>query len=140
MSRTRLAALGVVCAVAAALFAAGCTPQAEVVPDDPAAGSQLAQGLHDMGDGSVQAVGILSYRNLEGGFWALTEGPEGSDSGAVIVVVANAAEFEPRVAELAGTQVIVTGRRLEGASIRMAGPEMEAASVEAYGPSADPAK
>lgn len=114
---------------------AGCAGPADMPAPDAAGGSQLAQGLHELGDGTAQAVGVLEYQDLEGGFWAVTGTPPGQEGGnGIIVVIANAQDLGAQVDELAGSQVIVTGMLLDGASIRMAGPEMEATSIEAYQP------
>lgn len=126
----------------AGMATAGCTERtSSEPPPDATGGAQLAQGLHELGDGTAQAVGVLEYQDLEGGFWSVVGGTQEQGSeGSTIVVVANAASFESQVAKLAGSQVIVTGKLLDGASIRMAGPEMEATSIEPFVPTGGPAE
>lgn len=129
--RTRVAFI--VLTIAVGLAMTGCATPADTPVPDAAGGSQLAQGLHELGDGTAQAVGVLEFQDLEGGFWAVTGStPDQAGASGIIVVIANAQDLGARVDELAGSQVIVTGTLLDGASIRMAGPEMEATSIEAY--------
>ena len=141
---TRIASLLLIAGITAALPAAvaGCSagatdeppaPSASSTPGGaPAGGTKIAPGLYDLEDGTVQAVGTVEYRDLEGGFWAVIGGTEvEGDAGQVVAVVANGADYAQRFKELRGLSVIVTGARLEGASTRMAGPEIEATSVVA---------
>ncbi len=101
-------------------------------PGAPAAGTKMAPGLYDLEDGTVQAVGTVEFRDLEGGFWAVIGGTEAEgDVGKTIAVIANGADYAQQLEDLKGLSVIVTGTRLEGASIRMAGPEIKATSVVA---------
>ncbi len=104
-------------------------------PDDSgAAGMQLAPGIYEQQDGTALAIGVLEWSDVEGGFWALIDTREGADSeGSVVAVIANASEDDSAYTALAGQQVVVSGRKLEGASIRQAGPEIEASKVEPYG-------
>jgi hypothetical protein len=98
----------------------------------PAAGTRLAPGLYELADGSAQAVGVLEYRNLEGGTWVIVGGTEAEGNvGEVVAVVANPTEFEAPLKELKGQLVVASGTKLDGASIRMAGPEIEIKSIEA---------
>ena len=53
--------------------------------DDGSSGGSSSEelpdpGMHEQEDGTVQAVGILTFRDLEGGFWAVVayEGPDRS--------------------------------------------------------------
>lgn len=107
----------------------GSTPE-PLPAENPSAGSRLAPGLYDLEDGTVQAVGTLEYRDLEGGFWAVIGGTEADGNvGTVVAVIANGIDFEQQLKALDGRTVMVDGTRLEGVSIRMAGPEIEATSV-----------
>jgi len=130
-------------AVLVIAFVAGCSaPAANETPGtgagNPAAGGgtgelRLAPGLYDLEDGTVNAVGTLEWKDLEGGFWAVIGGTEGSgDVGKVVAVLANAGKDDPAYTSIAGKQVFVTGKRLEGASVRMAGPEIEVTKIEAF--------
>jgi hypothetical protein len=101
-------------------------PDVATPPADGAGGLRLANGLYDMDDGTVQAIGTLEYQDLEGGFWAITGGLEGDGN---VAVIANGADFAEELEALKGRTVSVTGKRLDGASIRMAGPEIEIDSV-----------
>lgn len=113
-----------------ALFAVpGCAPDEDEAdaPADGSAGLRLANGLYDLEDGTVQAIGVLEYVDLEGGFYAITGSPEGDGN---IAVIANGDEFATELEALEGATVSVIGTRADGASIRMAGPEIVAESIE----------
>ncbi len=124
--------------VGAGLAVGGCGPartgrglEPERVPTiAPVPGEEVTpvSGLREAPDGTVSAVGVLEYVDLEGGFWAITEGDEHSPR--IIAVIANGAELKPRLRALRGASVRITGRRFEGVSIRMAGPEVEVALIE----------
>lgn len=132
--KTRFALMSLL--VVLVLAVAGCTSSDEPpigVPDsqEPPAGLRLAPGLYELEDGTAQAVGTLEWRDLEGGFWAVTGGTEAEGNvGETVAVIANGSEFTDELEPLAGKQVIVVGKTLDGASIRMAGPEIEMESVE----------
>lgn len=136
--KTRILAVLVIGILAIALV--GCAAKAEPTTDqgttppvsgDPAAGSRLAFGLYDLEDGTVQAVGTLEYRDLEGGFWAIVGGTEADgNAGTVVAVIANPEEFTSQLETLSGKTVAVTGKRFEGASIRMAGPEITVTAIQ----------
>lgn len=102
----------------------------EAPPSDGAAGMRLANGLYDIEDGKVQAIGNLAYRDLEGGFWAVVGGVGEDAEDDTIVVIANGSEFAEELKALEGKLVNVIGTRADGASIRMAGPEMNMESIE----------
>lgn len=111
------------------------------VPAGPAAGSKLAPGLYDLEDGTVQAVGVVEYRDLEGGFWAVIGGTEAEgDVGKVVAVIANGADYAQQFKEHEGLSMIITGKRRDGASTRMAGPEIEATGVVAASDASGPAE
>jgi len=106
----------------------GSTPPAG---GDSTSGLRLAPGLYDLEDGTINAVGTLEYRDLEGGLWAIIGGTESEGNlGEVVAVVANPNEFEAQLQELDGKTVFVTGTRFEGTSVRMAGPEVTVTSIE----------
>ncbi|TDB37938.1 MAG: hypothetical protein D9V44_07770 [Actinobacteria bacterium] len=119
----------------------GCASDAQVNPGEgvvpppsdggAAAGSRLAPGLYDLDDGTVQALGTLEYRDLEGGFWAIIGGTEADGNvGTVVAVIANPDEFASDLDALSGKTVTVSGKRVDGASIRMAGPEVTITSIQ----------
>lgn len=105
------------------------TPDTTATSGD-AAGLRIANGLYDQADGTVIALGTLEWRDLEGGFWAITGAPGATgDADKVIAVIANAAQDDVAYVKLAGTTVQITGTRLEGVSVRNAGPEVTATSI-----------
>ena len=128
--------------VLAALFVfalAGCAPADDAdtgteppASDDAAGGStQLAPGLYDLADGTVQAVGTLEWSDLEGGFWVIVGGTESEGTtGETVAVIANGSELDSTLRPLEGLAVLATGTRFEGASIRMAGPEIIVETIE----------
>lgn len=122
-------ALALVVGVAIAGCAAAESPDTGTPGDGggAAGGLRLANGLYDQEDGSVIALGVLEWVDLEGGFYALTGSPDGDGT---IAVIANADEFEDELEALVGKTVQVTGARSDGASIRMAGPEVVIESIE----------
>jgi hypothetical protein len=124
--------LTLILALALGAALAGCASTAEpepgvTDPGDAAGGMRLANGLYDQEDGSVIALGVLEWVDLEGGFWALTGSPEGDGN---IAVIANADEFADELQALEGKTVSVAGARFDGVSIRMAGPEVVIESIE----------
>jgi len=139
----------IIALLAFAAAAAACTrSQAPVEPSpveapvtDSASGSRAAPGLYDLTDGTVQAIGTLEHRDLEGGFWAVIDRTEAAgDEGTVVAVIANADKFTKETEQLEGLGVIAVGTRLKGASIRMAGPEIEATRIIAADDTAGPAE
>lgn len=142
MDRRITSTLAALC-IASTLAVAGCsatsTPANAPKPTSveptasagDASGLRLANGLYDQADGTVIALGTLEWKDLEGGFWAITGAPEsaGGSADTVIAVIANVTKDDPVWSALAGKTVTVTGKRVEGASVRMAGPEIDATSV-----------
>lgn len=107
------------------LALAACTAGGNDSPTDGTGSdgsTRLAFGLHEQEDGTVVALGVLEWVDLEGGFYALTGAPEG---GGTIAVIANPDDFRDELEALVGGAVEVHGTVVEGASIRMAGPEVE---------------
>ncbi|HET6351766.1 MAG TPA: hypothetical protein VFG89_06545 [Coriobacteriia bacterium] len=93
-----------------------------------------APGFYEQADNRVMVIGVLTYKTIEGGFWAVIDktgisGPKG----AVLAVIANIQEDNATYKALAGTQVVVTGTKAGGVSIRQAGPEIEATDIQPYG-------
>jgi hypothetical protein len=126
--------MSVILALSFALLLVACSPADEpdvdAPGDDPSTGLRLAPGLYDLEDGRVQAVGTLEWVDLEGGFWAVTDGTAAGDEGGNVAVIANGDELDDELSALDGRTVSVIGERFDGASIRMAGPEIIAETVE----------
>lgn len=109
--------------------------------ENPAAGTSPAPpegaepGVTELGDDRISVQGWLAYVDLEGGFYAIQDGPP-SDTPEVevqnnnVMVIGDAGTYEGELDSLLGVYVIATGERLDGASIRMAGPEMSLDSIE----------
>jgi hypothetical protein len=131
---------------------AACSPRTPVgIPATPSPSTgrptggsdatQIAPGLYDLADGSVEAVGTLEYRDLEGGAWVIVGGVEsGGTLGKTLAVIANAANLGSQLGALKGAQVVAKGKRLDGASIRMAGPEISVTSIKKSSDTPDPAQ
>lgn len=118
--------------VAALLALAGCVGAED---DAPTGDTRLAFGVHEREDGTVVALGVLEWIDLEGGFYALTGAP---GDGGTIAVVANPQDIITELEAFVGSPVELQGTLVEGASIRMAGPEIAVDSItqitEAPGP------
>lgn len=138
LTRTLILILGLVLALAAV----GCATPADepkpepdvgapTTPDDSSMGLRLAPGLYDLEDGTVQALGILEWRDLEGGFWAIVSNT-GADpaEGTVVAVIAPGTDLDETFEALKGKMVLVNGTRFDGVSSRMAGPEVIPTAVE----------
>ena len=89
-------------------------------------------GIYDLPGGDSQALGILTYRDLEGGFWAVanTAIPEEAATADIVAVVLPAEGLEVDLQTMNGEYVSVVGTRSDGPSIYMAGPIIEAKTVE----------
>jgi hypothetical protein len=95
-----------------------------------AGGTKLAPGLYDLEDGTVQAVGTVEYRDLEGGFWAVVGGTQAEGTeGEVVAVIVNGEEFAAEFRASEGLSFVIEGTRAGEASVRMAGPEITATRV-----------
>lgn len=95
-----------------------------------AGGTKLAPGLYDLDDGTVQAVGTVEYRDLEGGFWAVVGGTQAEgNEGEVVAVITNGDAFADEFRANEGLSFVIDGERAGEASIRMAGPEITATGV-----------
>lgn len=100
--------------------------------EGPSSATPAPPGLYDVEGGRTQALGVLAFRDLEGGFWAVVDAFEGqpSEEAKVVAVIANAEALGVDLESLDGKYVAAEGKLLDGASIRMAGPELEADSLE----------
>jgi hypothetical protein len=88
-------------------------------------------GLSDQDDGLAQAVGILSYRDLEGGFWAVVDTTDAAkaEDADVLAVLGSSDQIPGPIASYEGKYVKVVGRP-QGASTYQAGPFLEVQSIE----------
>lgn len=126
-----------IAALSIALVLGACAPAQTPAPSEPepaeeespAAGSSLAPGLYDLEDGRVQAIGVLAWIDLEGGFWAVTD-TTAAGAGGNVAVLANGDELSRTLTPLTGKPVSIIGERFDGMSIRMAGPEIVVETVE----------
>lgn len=136
-----LALLGVV-ALVGLLVLVGCTgtgsqtePKSETPPTSqpPESSAVLAPpGLYEVEGGKTQALGVLDYRDIEGGFWVVVDTAVAEDAAKadVVAVIPNAEDLGVDLESMKGNYVSATGTKLDGASIRMAGPEIEADTIE----------
>ncbi len=135
------------------LVAAGCAPVTDQRPSLPSATDTETAPANDMPsvppaglerrtDDTARAAGVLVYKDLEGGFYALVDAPPGDyiDGSEPIVVVladtsgASGADF----ASLAGSYVEVDGTiPKDQMTTRMAGPEMTVESFRILAPPAE---
>ena len=100
--------------------------------ESPGLGMVAPPGIYDLPGGDSQALGILTYRDLEGGFWAVanTAIPEEAATADILAVVLPAEGLEVDLQTMNGEYVSVVGTRSDGPSIYMAGPIIEAKTVE----------
>jgi hypothetical protein len=126
--------------VVALLLLAGCAGKGDSsgagettsTDESPPLSAVAPPGIYDLPGGSTEALGILTYRDLEGGFWAVakTSVPEQAETAEIVAVVVPSAELAPQLESLRGQYVSVVGIRNVGPSIYMAGPVLEAQSIE----------
>lgn len=106
----------------------------EASPTDEAPAFEMVAppGIYEMPGGDTQALGILTYRDLEGGFWAVvnTAVPEEAATAAVVAVIVPDDDIAPLMEPNRGKYVSVLGKREDGANLFMAGPVIEGKSIE----------
>lgn len=130
-------------ALLAVALLAGCTSgndgndttgeQQPPADDSPSFEMVAPPGIYSMPNGTTQALGILTYRDLEGGFWAVvkTAVPEEAATAEVVAVVSPVGEgLDVDLQTMNGEYVSVVGLLNEDPSIYMAGPVIEAQTVE----------
>ena len=72
----RLLVMSLLAALALSMTACGQQSAGdEADPSNPAAGTSPPQGLMELEGDKVNAVGLLQWVEIEGGFWAVTEVP-----------------------------------------------------------------
>jgi hypothetical protein len=101
-------------------------------PSDTIAGMVAAPGLYDQPDGSVQALGTLAYRDVEGGFWAVvdTAVPDDADTASVVAVIVPDNDIAGKMDSFKGKYVSIIGKREDGPNIYQAGPVIEGKTIE----------
>ena len=128
--RTILRWLGL--AVVASLFAVTTGGCGSSTPDP---GSESKEpGIYEYADGLTQAVGILTYRDLEGGFWAIADTDDSSQvesSSNVVVLITSGAQVVQKLETMRGQYVSAVGTYDDGPSIFMAGPMLQVETISA---------
>ena len=112
--------------------------------DDGSSGGSSSEevpdpGMYEQEDGTVQAVGILTFRDLEGGFWAVvdTKDPAEAADADIVAVLGASDEIPGPINSYDGKYVSVTGTPRD-ASVYQAGPFVEMQTIEIItGQSAD---
>jgi hypothetical protein len=89
-------------------------------------------GLYERDDGSVQALGLLTYRGLEGGFWAVVDTfvPKEADTASIVAVVLPDEAMASTMSSLRNEYVSVIGARDDGPNVYQAGPIVRATSID----------
>ena len=97
----------------------------------PSSPALAPPGLYEQPNGSVQALGILTHRDLEGGFWAVVDTmlPEEADTAGIVAVIGVTPDMEKSMESYRGQYVSVIGERKD-ASVYQAGPLVEARTIE----------
>jgi len=131
-------------AVMLALILFGCTESSDTPTPDtaptPDAGSEQTEttsgvlapaGLYDQPNGQVQALGTLSYRDAEGGFWAVVDTPlpEDAATAPVIAVIKPDDDIVSLLEPNEGAYVSIIGTRDDDRTYQ-AGPLIEGRTLE----------
>lgn len=140
--RKRIVLLGL---LAVAIVLGGCASQPESQPSEdiqsgpseedtitdeaPSLGQIAPPGLYYLPDGSVQALGILNYRDAEGGIWvvARTGVPEEAATAPIVAVVKLEDDLAVDLQTMNGNYVSVRGKPDDDSA---AGPMIEAVSID----------
>lgn len=134
----RTAVLVSIVMIAIVLVGTGCARKAAdtggskpPATDPGASGTSAAPGVSKLDDGRQQAIGTVARGGDDGTVWLLRAGTGSTESeqNEVVVVIANSAEFEQRLKELEGKQVIVIGSAIK-ATVEGLGPSMNITQVE----------
>lgn len=105
----------------------------ETVPDEtPSLGMVAPPGIYELPNGDTQALGILTFRDLEGGFWAVvdTAVPEEAATAAIVAVILPDDDIAADMQTYNGQYVSVVGNREDEPNIYQAGPIIEGKSIE----------
>ena len=92
---------------------------------DPTSGTRLANGLHDLSDGTVVGLGVLEWSDLEGGIYVLTGSPDG---GGTIAVIAKTGRKTPAAQGSAGGRTCHQSRTGRDSAPRTAVPLAQTAA------------
>ncbi len=97
----------------------------------PSSGVVAPPGLYDQTDGTVQALGLLTYRNEEGGFWAVVNTVQADEAGtaSVVAVVKPDDDIAARMESFRGKYVSIIGKREDDRTYQ-AGPYIEGRTIE----------
>lgn len=128
--RSRIVLIGL---LALTMLVSGCATADDGSSNGGTSTDALAPpGLYEQDDGTWQALGLLTYRDLEGGFWAVVDTalPEEADSAPVVAVVLPDAGITSKMESLQGRYVSVIGTLPGGVDIYQAGPVIKASSIE----------
>lgn len=134
----RAAVLLAIIIIVTVLVGTGCARKAPdtgdskpQVTDPGASGTSAAPGVSKLEDGRQQAIGTVARGGDGGTVWLLRAGTGNTESeqNEVVVVIANGAEFEQRLKELEGKQVIVIGSALKD-DVEGLGPSMKITQIE----------
>ncbi len=129
--RLTITSASAIAVLVAALVLCGCaiagTGGGTAAAPSVTATRTVAPGITEWTSGTVEAAGYVMWLDLEGGFWALRDGPAvvaGVKEPKVVAVLLPSAVGESQIAAFNGAYVVAGGRIQGGASIRMAGPEL----------------
>ncbi len=88
-------------------------------------------GLYEQKDGTVQAVGVLTYRDLEGGFWAVVETSDAAkaEDADIIAVLGPSDQIPGPIGSYENKYVSVIGMP-QSASVYQAGQFVELQSIK----------
>lgn len=107
----------------------GPSEEDTVTDEAPSLGQIAPPGLYQLPDGTLQALGILNFRDVEGGIWvvARTGVPEEAAVAPIVAVVKLEDDLAVDLQTMNGTYVSVRGTADDDSA---AGPMIEATSVE----------
>jgi hypothetical protein len=104
--------------------------------DDGSSGGSASEevpdpGMHEQDDGTVQAVGILTFRDLEGGLWVVvdTKDPAEAADADIVAVLGASDEIPGPINSYKDKYVSVVGIPRD-ASVYQAGPFVEMQTIE----------
>jgi hypothetical protein len=98
--------------------------------EDPTSEELPDPGFHEQDDGTVQAIGIFVYRDLEGGFWAVVDANEleDADDADILAILGSSEHIPGPVSSYENSYVSITGTPTR-ASVYQAGPFVEVSGI-----------